>query len=654
MLRRAAVWLPLTAILCWSLALRLGFGLRVVHGDADHDERYNLANVAKVVTSGEWRPANGYYSVLSWAPQAAIVAGIERFSPTTESGRPIRFDARRPTPFVIYLFRTVQALYGTALVFVIFLLARELSGTPAGLLAAALASSTWLYVWAGSWFKPDGLAALATALATLWSVRAILRPTLPRHLLAGVGVGLAASAKLTAALAALPLVLAAPFIARRSLQRWRDFVLAGVASIAAFFVISPYWQMNLHYSHGVLRSYALKARAQETASLDVLTEVYGRLLASLHGLPWAALFWIGVVALAVPAATRSFAPERRLAMRAVVALVLLSGPVLIALTGAPFLRSNNVFPVLPLATVVASVTAVEIWRRTAARRGRFDRPAVAWAAALILVASPILDGSRWLYSRAVPTTGDLALYLLRGQIGMQPNRAAARIVFHERLPPAEVPWDGHKARGTAISVYFEVDSLAAIGAARLDRSDVEIFPERRLRGANADFYAERVRAAAGVGHLRPRLWRSRGPELVILLHPWRLESRRILQPLAPAGTGDGALAFQLPATLDELHPISLVAEEPSRRAGPTLRQDGRELPLYAPSLDNARRRRSFFSERFAVGRGGQVEIERRRAGGMPVVELLSWSTAGAAASPAHAVASPDGAKAADEIVRQMP
>jgi hypothetical protein len=617
-----------------------------VRGIDDDDEKYNRANVEKVVATGEWRPSTRYYSFLSWAPQAALLAGIDRLQPANESPRRVRFGPGRPSRFVLDFLRGVQAVYGTALVLVVYWLARDLSGRAAGLLGAALASSSWLYVWAGAWFKPDGVTALAFGLAVLWSVRAIQHPTPLRYALAGVGVGLATSAKFTAVVAAVPLALATPFLARTSRRRWRDAALAVAASLGVFFLTAPYWRANLHATRGVLRDYAWRAGEEQSSYLGVLADIYWRLLDSLHGPLWWALFWLAVLALAVPAVGGALAPAQRLSLRVVVATVLLAAPVMLVLARAPFLRSNNVFPALVLATVVASVAAAEIWRRAADRWSALRRPVVAWSAGLLAVAIPVAEGSRWLYARAVPTTEDLALTSLYQRMPMRATNAGLRTIFHERVGPGALRWDGQKLRETPIAVYFEVDRLAEVDEARLGRADAELFLASRLRGPERDFYLARRNAARRAEQVRPQFLRSRGPNLVLLVHPWRAASRQLLPPL-PSDSGTKTV-FRLPDDLAADQPISFVVLPSASGDSPqALRLDGREIALHLPSRATGKAGGRLLSERVSPSAGALVELVTTGSGAAPRVgaparvELWIWirSSADALSSAAPAAAS---------------
>lgn len=644
-LRRPPTWLLLALILGWALTLRLFFGLRPVGGFADYDERYNLANVTRVVVHGEWQHENAYYSYLSWVPQAAIAAGLEKLSTITGRDSLSLYHRGKPSRRSIYLFRTMQALYGVALVWVVFLLGRELSGEVAGLLAAALLSSSRMFVWGGAWFKPDALAALTTMLALLWAVRAIESPARRRLVAAGVGVGLATSAKLTSVLSAIPLALAAPIVARRSLRRWADFVLAAVASLAVFLLTAPAWQSNIHYAGMVTRDYAWRAEAAGESYFGVLQSLFGELLPSLHGRLWAGLFWLGVFALVVPAWTRRLAPQRLLALRVVAATTILYPIAALVLVGAPFLRSNNVLPILPAATVVASAFAVDLWRLSGSFAIRLGRPFLAWLAALAVVVPSMATGTREIYAKVVPTTEDRAFTLLRKRLALAKSSVGPRVVFLEPLDDSGLAWDGSGRSGSATSSFVHVDSLDEIGGERLDRADAELFRIKRLRGARRSLYEERLQAARDDGAIEAiesRWAQARGPDLVAILHPWVAAARLSLEIEA---TTDGWASGTMPAEIEEGELVSLlVLPRTNRHAPETLTVDGAPVQLHRSVASGSGRRYLYLTERF-VARGGALVRFSLPAGAnvdtTPLrVDLWRWRQRGpeAFAGPSSAAA----------------
>ncbi len=628
----------LVAILLWSLALRLFFGLRPTNPTERHDERYNSANVQSIVETGSWTPRTFYYSFLSYAPQAAIAAAFDQVARKGGQDRFAIVEANELTRFATYGFRAAQAFYGTALVFVLFLIARRLGGDGAGLLASALASSSWSYVRIGAWFKPDALAALCTALAILWAIRAEEKPTARRYGLAGVGIGLATSAKFIGVFAALPLVMSAARPGAGWRLRWRHLALASVASALTFFATSPFWRSNLAAARRIAKDYAWRGHGDSYTG--VLAQIFGDVWLQVHGTIVGSLFWLGALAAFLPATSRYFEPARRRSLRGLAAFSILFPLAMLLLSGSPFLRANNVFPAMPAVTVLASVTGAEIWRRLASLSGRLAGPAATIAASLVLVLPAAFQGSRMIYCSAVPTTEDLALLMLRGMLAESGRGAGMGVAVLENRPSSLPSSLGNIWRTDSTLAVRRVASLAGVPPSHLAAADAEIFPQDRLSAGVDDFYAARRRAADADGTLirvasGPR--RLRGPALFLIAHPWRALSG---EALAPVERAPGALlAYHLPENLVRGEMISLTVRAPAKRPlSSHLRLGGRRVTLHERSRFHVGGATVYLTERLPAEPGALVELlpsdarppkgRRRsdeRAAAAPVsVELLRW------------------------------
>jgi hypothetical protein len=128
--------------------------------------------------------------------------------------------------------RVVVCLLGTGTIVVAGLVARQLAGDRAGLLAAALAAVTPTLISADGAVMSETLLGLLVAIAMLLAYRLTERPALGRAALLGAVVGLAA---LTRGEAILLLVLLLP---------WRRPKLAAALALACVVVLAPWTIRN--------------------------------------------------------------------------------------------------------------------------------------------------------------------------------------------------------------------------------------------------------------------------------------------------------------------------------------------------------------------------------------------------------------------------
>ena len=143
--------------------------------------------------------------------------------------------------------RTLTGLFDVGMVFVVFLIARKLYGSGAGLLAAALSAFTVTQIQLAHFFAVDPISAFFTFLTLYGAILMTERDSTPAALLTGLAAGLAVASKFSA----LP-VMAAPVvatliasIARRREKRsiggtWMRLVLTCLVAFMAFTVTSPY------------------------------------------------------------------------------------------------------------------------------------------------------------------------------------------------------------------------------------------------------------------------------------------------------------------------------------------------------------------------------------------------------------------------------
>ncbi len=571
--------LLLALILAAGMALRwwyLDWGL---HGQRFYDERFSFANVAPILDGGGLEPANGYYPLLSYLPQALVLEASDALHRAT--GDP-RFAVRQGAHFTAHAYRLargVQAVYGVAAVWLTFLVGRRLFSATAGLVGAlALALSPW-HIHASAYFKPDVLLVLTTLAAFLWSLQADERPTAARHALAGAGVGLALSSKLTGGLAALPLVFATALRARREPRRLALLALAGASSAALFFAANPYWRTYLLYMDKLGREYAWKAAARDLA--------YARTPALTLRFLTDSLGLVAVVCAAAAAAVLLFRlVRRRQPPRDPVptAVLLLFPPAYLLgyMAAVPQFKPNNVLPILPFVALLAGWAVLAAVGRLTGRR-RIPAPplvaGLALAAALVLFAP---RGVRYVYGSITPTAQDLADRFLGRELGEhQPC-----LVLEERVPRRWPPWEA--ARPFTACVRLELDRLSELEPAAVARADGVSFRRSRLLGPEASTYLGYIAAAdAGRAALfAGRPFAVRGPAVAVAAHPWRLLAPRQRLELYNRQSGDYRVEAALPEEVEAGEAVSFEAWLPHAalaepQPAPRLRMGIDEVELIA-------------------------------------------------------------------------
>ncbi|MGH4015538.1 MAG: glycosyltransferase family 39 protein [Pseudonocardiaceae bacterium] len=209
------------------------------------DEPANLRVVDAMVANGDPNPHFFNYPSLFLYLHAALhlegpllgwVPGVGELPPITQ----VMGVSYAPTSGSVLLHRGLTVGFGVLVVLVGWATTRRLSTglLPAAVTATLLALSPTL-VTHSRFITPDVLAGLLVAVAVLASVRLLQSGSWAAYTAAGVAVGLAASAKYTAVLAAVPVVLAA-LLGGRARDALLRLPLAAACAIGAFLVTTPY------------------------------------------------------------------------------------------------------------------------------------------------------------------------------------------------------------------------------------------------------------------------------------------------------------------------------------------------------------------------------------------------------------------------------
>lgn len=251
-MREAGVlsWL-LGVVLLLALSLRLwgiNFGLPYLYHP---DEPVFIQIAQRIFKTGDLNPhffeygsLFFYLQALAYGPYFLIgkLAGIFRVPNDIPELEMITMAVgRAPMPTAVLMERSITVVYGVAIVLLVFLIGRKLTGrTWGGLLTALLVAVSPINVSNSRFATPD-IMVTCLALAVLWLAMRILSSNHTwLYLLAGVAIGLTASVKVNGVLTAGCVVMA--HFLRSGIKGLRDYriYLAAVLALLSFLLTSPY------------------------------------------------------------------------------------------------------------------------------------------------------------------------------------------------------------------------------------------------------------------------------------------------------------------------------------------------------------------------------------------------------------------------------
>ncbi|GAB3445568.1 ArnT family glycosyltransferase [Actinophytocola sediminis] len=395
------------------------------------DEPTNLRVVDKMVVNGDPNPHFFNYPslflylhsavhldgpLLGWLPGLGELAPV---TAATSSGTPLTGVGFAPTTGSVVLHRLVTVACGVGVVVAGWFTARRVAG---GVVAPAvtsvvLACSPTL-VAHSKLVTPDMVAALLVGVGVLCAVWVFQRGSWVSYLVAGSVVGLAAGAKYTAVLVAVPVVVAAVLGKRRA--GWYRLPVAGVVAVGAFLLSTPFALLDREaFLAGLEFERAHYATGHHGMEGDTV-EFYLELLASRE---WAllGLAVAGLVALAITMRDRW-----------PVAVILLAFPVVYGVAvGLQTVRNDRtIMLILPPLAVLAAFLVERL-------RGRVPIT-VGLAAVVALTSWPATGPTAWARARewlsARPDTT-----LLVEAYGPYADPARHRIIGRTRLIDGDVP-----------------------------------------------------------------------------------------------------------------------------------------------------------------------------------------------------------------------
>ncbi len=635
-------WILLWLFVLAGLALRVWFGSWGLDNNRFWDERYSLKNIRAVYATGELVPVNAYYPSPVWSlpPAALLWASDVLHARTGEERYRVLDEQRRVTATGYLLCRLVQALYGAAAIVFVFLAGRAMSSPRVGLLAALFVAFSPWPLHASGYIKPDALLLMTVAMAFFASLAAVERPTIGRHVLAGVAIALAMSSKLTGGMIALCLVVATLVLGWRDRRRWLLLVAAGASSALSFILLNPYWRYYLGFLEGLKRDYLLRAELSGSTRLAMPGQVLGFITGQyLHGIVLGGLSLAGLGWLAVRALRGGGSSDPERLERAKQGMFVIFPLVYTAvyLVQTPYFKANNFLPLVPFTSIAAAWVLAGGFAWAARRWPPLRRPPVVAAAFLALATWQASRGLVYAYRSYTPTTRDVALHFFDQRL----RPANARLIHIESWDEPEPGWGLARKWGREMAAARQAERLDAFPAPELELSDGLLFHERRLSGENAAFYQgliaglpeERVRRFA------PEPFKGRGAAFIaVLLVPERVEP--ILdfapRPCTAGPESGGCLKLELPALELPVAPapgeaFNLYVFLSDEVLGPDGTAPGVELGGRAIDLIQVSVRptgRLFLTPRFRLD-ASPTEIRLRRAAafgeGSMKAQLFRWS-----------------------------
>ncbi len=514
----------LTLLLIWAVGLRIWFGSHDLQIHRFWDEKFNIPNVHAALEEGSLTPVRYAYLRLSYLPQVAVLGTMQvaarLFDPEFSW-----FDGEilRPRGFLVT--RTIQALIGGLSILLTFLVGRYLFSPGIGLLGAFLVAASPTHLVFSGVFKPDILAVTTTLIAFLLSLRAVDRPTLWRYIAAGLGIGLAMSSKPTAGAIAIPLTVAALLLGFRNRRHWLGLMFAGLTSALMFLALNPYPRY--------LRAFSLQRKrydqiaAQKGTLGDPLAAMRDELVTVF---PWAHGAWIGAIAfLGMFFLGYLIWKHRHNAEKAVQIAMLWIYPVSFIPLYATVTQNvlpQNLLPLLPFTALAAATLIAALWQQLASRLTWWANPRVATTVGALFVVIVAFPSAARAYRVVVPTTKLVAIRQLAARLPGE-SQQLIRMESEGTSPEIFAGQPGPAKKPPAHFLLWDPLRLTDLDTEVLDRSDAEVFPRARIDGPQVEFYQNRMALVESrqILEVSSSLFRVRGPDLIVLLHPW--------QPLEP-------------------------------------------------------------------------------------------------------------------------
>jgi hypothetical protein len=550
------------------------------------DERFSFANVQQLFETGGLKPHNGYYPLFSYLPQGLLLYASDALHQATGAQWLAVHDGARFTANAYFLSRLVQAIWGVGTVWLTFLIGRRLFSGAVGLVAATVVAFSPGLIHAAGVFKPDAPLVLTILLAFYLSLAAARQPTTGRYAVAGGGIALAMSTKLTGGLAALPLVFVTALRCRQEPHRIARLALAGGVALGLFLLLNPYWPLYFDFLEKLTAEYRWKASGRG------LTRWHAPLLIGQFLVQNLGVFGAGVAAVAILALVTLLVRRRFDSQTAAGVAMLLFFPLAYAsayVAKTAQFKPNNFLPILPFVVLALAWGLVEVGRWLARTKPSWIGRPVLLAICVVAVAVAFVPrGVNATYRLLTPSAEDLVLKFFSRRLHDHPNCQ----LIYER---GAVRWPGWEHASLPKTCLLRpVDRLTDLEPAAIRLTDGVLFPQQRLAGSIAGRYLETV-AATGEQNtvvIRPQGLSVRGPGFVMALHPWRLVAPQQVLDLRSRDQGKFRLQASMPAEVEAGDVVSFSVWMPlwalQDLPSPQLRMGGHVVDLMLAQGDRGR------------------------------------------------------------------
>lgn len=622
-MRRSITVAALALLFTVSLALRLWFGLGLVEQKRFWDEQFTVHNVAKVLREHTLEPENGYYSMVSYLPQTAILAGVHRLHAVNpERGFEVLRRGRKNGAWglsldAFRLLRGWQAVIAALVCIPTFFLGKRLAGEVSGWVAAAVVAFAPQHIRPAAWAKPDALWSLAFAVALVLAVRAVTKPGFGRFVLAGVSLGFAASAKVPSVFLAPSIGLAILLIEATWRRRLSWLSVTALGSATTFVVLNPYLGMTVDYLGRLSRQYTNRAanrgidrwRGLEKATVDFPVEVIGAvgLLAAVVG-----FVWLSVVAWSERSRAKEF-PAR---------VLLLSVPVFyyalyFALT--PMYKANSLLPLIPLLPLLA-LFPVERWLKTAPQVPSSWRRILVTGIAGIAITLAFARGGTYVYQSMIPTT-ELAANRWLGFRLKQSRRPAPRLLVFGELSDSGYRFKGHRSRPSPLVARPSLGEVFVDDPAVLEFADAVVLPNSSelVTTLVESSDTEPFRTTRSV---EPSLFKIRGDPLTIVYYHWAAVASTVLEVTESESVD--AVGWLLPEMAEsDLTTVALNLAGCGKVGPPSLTVGDRQVGLYRTRAGK-RGQLMMISARFDSKAGDRIELDLDKPCRVRRAKLFVW------------------------------
>lgn len=414
-----------------------------------------------------WPSLSIYLNLLVYVPYYLLGRLLGVFHHPTDILAPVELTmgvTYAPMPTAVLLGRLLTVTFGVASVVLVFLIGDRLTNRPwIGLLAALLVAISSTNVRHSRWITPDMFATFFALFAVFASVLVLQQGKTRHYLLAGAGIGLAASSKYNVALVIVSLLGAHFLRTGRSGLKERNLYLALGLAALAFLATTPFAVLDsptfFAYLLDDIRHYSTGHTGMEGGALRWYLENLWRTMGPLSLMAMLAMLY-GVV-------TRS---------RELVLLSAFPLAYFLFIIRLEVRNDRTLLPLTPFLLLLAAAVLVLLIGRAAKLKSR------RWTSVTILALSSVLaiglGVSAW---RTVSHSA---------QLGTVNSRETARIWIEDNLPP------GARIAVESYSPFVDPSRFAVEGVPEMIKHPPEWYVDQGFeylvfsQGMFARFYRE--------------------------------------------------------------------------------------------------------------------------------------------------------------------